>query len=88
MSAASVQLKMDPSMAFILTGDFNAQPDSQLINYILAGSANIPLVPFKRCMKGKQLSKVPCPIDQSKPKAFKFATRALRDVAIPSATRL
>ncbi|KAF9286286.1 hypothetical protein BGZ68_003067 [Mortierella alpina] len=36
VSAANVEMKKDPSMPFIMTGDFNALPRTQLTDYVLS----------------------------------------------------
>ncbi|KAF9957203.1 hypothetical protein BGZ72_002084 [Mortierella alpina] len=84
ISAANVQLKKDSSMPFVLAGDFNASPRSQLTNYILSGSADLTRMPKGTSKRAKRLHTMLCQPDQNKSANFKYDTRALRGIVLPS----
>ncbi|KAF9570952.1 Protein angel 2 [Mortierella alpina] len=81
ISTAEALMKEDPCMPLILTGDFNAYPTSQLIKYVLEGTANFAQMPAEDFWKSSHVV-VPQDVQrrhQEMVGRFKTETLNLRD---------
>ncbi|KAF9574053.1 hypothetical protein EC968_007445 [Mortierella alpina] len=86
LAASRDQLRLDPSMRLILTGDLNALANSILVNYVFSGSADLQRMPEARFARGRFSQVVT--LDQSQldqAHAFKRQTRDLRGLVTPAA---
>ncbi|CAO3574609.1 unnamed protein product [Mortierella alpina] len=85
LSAAKAQMRWNPMMPLVLTGDYNAVVGSLLAEFVLAGSADLSLMPAEHFSK-LPLDQASGHVDEShleKSRTFKVETRALRDVMLP-----